>query len=189
MSKHDPRLVTLKCAEGLPNLRTRRAAEVVQRGMRLAQRREFRIVHYSIERNHVHMILEADDAAALANGMRSFTCRAARGLNRVWGRRGAVFPERFHDRPLRSLLQVRNALRYVLNNYLKHGHPQQRDGCAVLGDPFSSADCFTGWRELAPESDAGRPGTIVVPGRWKLSVGWRTRYPLISAAEAPGAAS
>ena len=160
---------------------------MIVRSIRLAQRRAFRVVHYSIQTDHLHMLVEADDAAALANGMRGFTCRVARGLNTLWARRGSVFPERFHDRVLRSLRQVRNALRYVLNNYLKHGHPQARDGFAVLADAFSSADCFDGWRELAPWSDAGRPGTSVVPGGWKLSVGWRQHYPLISATEVPGA--
>ena len=187
VTRHDPRLVTMKCAKELPSLRSPRGEQVIAGAIRSAQRDAFRIVEYSIQSNHLHFVLEADDARALANGMRSLTCRVARGLNRLWSRRGAVFPRRFHDRVLRSLRQVRNALRYVLNNYLKHEHvPTTVRGAAVV-DPYSSARWFDGWREGARAwggGDGRRPA--VVRGGWKLGVGWR-RYALISVREVPGA--
>ena len=175
----------MKCAKGLPSLRSPRGERVIVGAIRRAQRDAFRIVEYSIQSNHLHFVLEADDAGALASGMRSLTCRVARGLNKLWSRRGAVFPRRFHDRVLRSLRQVRNALRYVLNNYLKHGHvPATVRGAAVV-DPYSSARWFDGWRE-ARVLGAALGRSPVVPGGWKVGVGWRERYALISAREVPG---
>lgn len=150
-----------------------------------AHGRWFRIAHFSIQSNHIHLIVEAVDAEGLGDGMRAFTSRVARALNRRWARRGCVFPQRYHDVALRSLLQVRNALRYVLNNHLKHADLLcvQTENCEP--DRLSSADYFDGWAELDPKSPPGREGATVAAGGWKLSVGWMRHHPLISVAEPP----
>lgn len=176
---YEPRMVTMKRAAGLPSFRTREAVRVIAIAIADGQRASFRVVHFSVQSNHVHKIVEADDARALANGMAGLTCRAARGLNRLWQRRGSVFPERFHDVALRSLKQVRNALVHVLNNHRKHG-ATRRD----MTDGYSSAQYFDGWADRPPELDAGRPGAGVARGGWQLSVGWK-RYPLIRVEESP----
>jgi REP element-mobilizing transposase RayT len=186
VSRHDPRLVTMKCVLGLPSLRTRKAARVVTRCIAGAHGSRFRIVHYSIQSNHIHLIVEAVDEKGLGNGMRAFASRVALALNRLWSRSGRLFAKRYHDVVLRSLRQVRNALRYVLNNHLKHGVQLRRGDAWVRPDHFSSADYFDGWRELDPLRSAGHPGAMVARGGWKLSVGWLRRYPLISVAELPG---
>ena len=98
-----------------------------------------------------------------------------------------MFPRRFHDVALRSLRQVRNALRYVLNNHLKHGSPVLRDGAAVEPDPFSSARYFDGWVDRPAEVEAGRVGALLAAGGWKLRVGWKRHYRLIGVTEVPGA--
>src|ERR1044071_4606715 len=54
----------------------------------MLRRRDFGIVHISLERDHMHLIAEAHDATALGNGMRAFQSSAARRLNRTLGRRG-----------------------------------------------------------------------------------------------------
>ena len=84
------------------------------------ERGSFRVVHYSIQRNHVHMIVEAVDVRALACGMKSAGARFARAVNRVFGRAGRVLDGRFHHEVLRVPRQVRNALAYVLLNARKH---------------------------------------------------------------------
>lgn len=178
---YEPRLVTMKRAEGLPSFRTREAVRVIAIAIADGQRESFRVVHFSVQSNHVHMIVEADDARALASGMAGLTCRAARGLNRLWRRRGSVFPRRFHDAALGSLRQVRNALVYVLNNHRKHGEARGRDRTDGF---FSSAQYFDGWADRPPELDAGRPGACVARGGWRVSVGWK-RYRLIRVEESP----
>ena len=187
VSRHDPRLVTTKLARGLPRLRVPVTRLLIEDVLRKAQRDSFRIVAYTIQSDHLHLMVEADDGAAYSSGMRGLMRRLVHGLNRLWKRSGSLFPERFHDRVLRSLRQVRYALRYVLNNHLKHGHgPAVRDG-VVVGDPYSSARWFDGWREGAKVRGRGDGGpAVVVRGGWKLGVGWR-RYELISVREVPGA--
>ena len=189
VSQHDPRLVTLKCVAGLPNLRTRRSGRVIACSIADAHKRRFRVVHYSIQSNHIHLIVEAMDAASLTSGMRGLVSRIAKGLNKLWSRRGGVFATRFHDVVLRSLRQVRNALRYVLNNHLKHGARRGRPGEFVEPDRYSSAGYFDGWVDRGCDWPPDVPGATVASGGWKLSVGWMQHYPLIGVTEAPGAAA
>jgi hypothetical protein len=169
----------------------------------------FQVVHHSIQTNHLHLIVEASDRRALSSGMRALLVRIARALNRLWGRSGAVFADRFHERVLRSPRQVRNALVYVLQNLRKHGI------CLAGADPYSSAPEFDGWRATEPLGNgrcaparhdprglfAGAAGTassgptnfqraarvaIPSPKTWLLSLGWQ-RHGLIDPCETPRA--
>ena len=49
-------------------------------------------------------------------GMTGLSVRISRGMNKLWGREGSVFADRFHSRVLRSPTEVRVALRYVFSN-------------------------------------------------------------------------
>lgn len=79
-----------------------------------------RITHYSVQGNHMHFIVEAKDQAALSRAMQGLAVRFAKGLNRMMGRSGKVFADRFHAHILRSPREVRNAVRYVLENARRH---------------------------------------------------------------------
>ena len=81
----------------------------------------FRLVEYSVQNDHLHLIAEAEDQRCLSRGMQGLLIRIAKALNRLWERRGQVFRDRYHCRVLRTWWQVRNALRYVLNDALRHG--------------------------------------------------------------------
>jgi len=176
--------VTIKRARGLRRLRTLLAAPVILECIAGAQAAGFRITHYSIQNTHVHLLVEAEDNEGYSRAMRGFVGALARGLNRVWERRGCVFPERFHDRALRSVRAVRNAIKYVLNNYLKHGgEVGYSRGGRRMPDPYSSGRYFDGWHGFVAEE---APGSVVVKGCWKSSVGWKRHYPLISLGAAPG---
>lgn len=176
---HDARIplhVTLRLRDGLPSLRR----NWIHAGILGAldggrDRLGLRLNHFSIQSNHVHLILEAEDRRALSRGMKGIAVRMARALNRLWRRRGSVFSDRFHARALRTPSEVRSALVYVLQNARHHG-------LRLLGvDPFSSGRWFDGWRQ-------GRilaPGTPCVSARtWLLHEGWR-RHGLIGIEENP----
>jgi REP-associated tyrosine transposase len=186
VTKHDPRLVTIKLVEGLPWLREALEGRALMHCIRAAQRADFRIVHYSIQSDHVHLIVEADDKRALSRGMKGCNARIALTLNSLWRRRGKVFRERFHDVALKTLRQVHNALKYVLNNHFKHG--VQSNAYAAPHDPdvFSSARYFDGWRGRAPDLLPGADGAVVVRGGWKLSCGWKRHYRPIAIDAVPG---
>lgn len=201
-SKHDPLLVTLKLGRCLPFLRYRGAEVLIGNRIRAAQRPTFRIVHFSIQADHLHLIVEADSSEDLANGMKGLGGSIAKNLNKLWHRRGKVFPERYHCVVLESLRQVRNALKYVLNNHLKHAAEalsfkavgartstivRMASWLAHAGpDPFSSGRYFDGWKGRAPEVSAGSDDAPVVMGGWKLQVGWKRQYGAIGVDEVPG---
>src|SRR5205085_11981828 len=123
--------------------------------MRGTRREGFRIVECSVQDNHVHLIVEANDNDTLARGMKSFSVRANRLFNAAMGRgRGRVWGDRYHRRDLTNPREVRNALVYCLNSYRKH---QRIAGGAMRIDPCSSARWVEGWTAIRQHDDGPRP--------------------------------
>lgn len=190
-----PAHVTLRVRRDVPSLRTVSIVRELERSFRIGcVRKEFRLVHYSLQGNHAHLIVEATDRAALGRGMKSIGARVARAVNRVAGRKGPVLADRYHLRLLPTPKQVRNALRYVLLNARRHAAADRVTLTRnVRLDPASSAPWFDGWkrRRLPPEAAASvapRAARPVARARtWLLSIGWR-RHGLLDPADVPGLA-
>jgi REP element-mobilizing transposase RayT len=186
--------VTLRVQPGVPSLRSGRLVRAFRRSLAEAcERGEFRVVHYSLQRDHAHLLVEAHGRAALSRGMKSVAARLARAANRAFRRRGAVLDGRYHARVLRTPREVRRALAYVLLNARRHFAKRSGSApAAVRLDPASSARWFDGWRCLPGGSDgsAARAGPReVAPARtWMLRAGWR-RWGLVGPEETPGVAT
>lgn len=200
--EHDirhPVHVTVRMVRDVGNLR-RRDIYFALYGATIvtAKRTDFRIIHLSIQRDHLHLIVEADDAAALSTGMQGFSISAAKRINKALTagtgerRTGRVIGDRFHARPLTSPRAVRNALAYVMNNWRHHGEDRAAFARTWNVDPFSTGAVFTGWKELAGSSVLWRlpstyyPLLVWRPRTW-LMRSWDRFYPLISVREVPGA--
>jgi hypothetical protein len=143
---------------------------------------DFRLVHYSLQATHAHLLVEATDADALGRGMMAVGARIARALNGTFGRRGPVLAERFHSRLLRTPREVRNALAYVLLNARRHAR-RLCEGLRV--DPASSGRWFDGWRRMPVGDETLEPTPVARPHTWLLAIGWR-RHGLIDPDEIPG---
>jgi REP element-mobilizing transposase RayT len=185
-SRH-PCHVTFRVREDVPSLRTVRFVREFERSLRQIRRRPgCRVVHYSIQGNHVHMLVEAAGPDALGRGMKSVGARLARAANRVFRRRGPVLADRYHLRPLRTPREVRNALTYVLLNARRHGlGAGKRVGKVLRVDPASSGRWFEGWRRpIGPARDAP---TVAGAHTWLLRKGWR-RHGRIGLDEIPARA-
>jgi REP element-mobilizing transposase RayT len=177
---------SLRTMEGFAAVREARAST-----LRLAD--SFRIIHFTIQRNHIHLIVEAHDRKALSTGMQVFGISCAKQLNaaisarRGVRRRGTVFTDRYYARILKTPREVRNCLSYVLNNWRHHKVDAQHPWKI---DPYSSALAFDGWKER-PEGKRfaippGYEGSwIWLPRTWLMTTGWRRRG-LISIYEVPG---
>jgi hypothetical protein len=169
--------ITLDIVDGLPGLRSKRCRGVLCLALAdSARRAEFRIVHYSIQERHLHLIVEALNARWLSRGIQGLKIRIARRLNKKLGRSGPLFADRYHMRILRTPREVWFALRYVLCNAHKHG---ARDGWGELGglyDPLSSAVWFDGWeRGLSLRSLRARgtgPPPVAPARTWLMKEGW-----------------
>ena len=191
LSGRVPVHVTLRVVDGLGSLRKGPARRAIFRALAGGcERFGFRLVHFSIQSNHVHLLCEAQDARALSRGLQGLSIRIAKALNRKLDRRGRVFSDRYHARPLRTPREVRVALAYVLGN-ARHHQPTRASGWV---DPCSSAPFFKGWRqdaaivtdqhvveELCP--DGRLP--FVPPSTWLLATSWK-RHGLLDPDHAPG---
>ncbi len=125
--------VTLRMADHVWNLRSRRSLRVFERALiHGGDRLGVRVVQFSIQGNHAHLLVEADHTAALARGIQGLSIRIARGMNRLMGRKGRVLADRYHSHVLRTPTEVRRAAHYIRHNY-KHHH-----GEPITQDPFSS---------------------------------------------------
>ena len=178
----EPAHVTLKVVSGLPSLRRSDLAMEIGGGIRAATkhfgrtRPGFRVVEFSIQANHLHLVVEAGSTRTLARGVQGLGIRIARAVNRVLGRKGQVIADRYHARALSTPREVRNALVYVIQNW-RH-HEPEADGI----DSRSSGRWFTGWRGTPPAPKL--PSPVARPKTWLLRIGWR-RHGLIGAREAP----
>ena len=184
-----PLHVTLRLHRDVPSVRRGRAVRVIWRVITAAHRDDFRIVEFVVLPNHLHLIVEAENADVLARRMQGFCIRLARNLNAHLNREGTFFAERYHLHVLRTPTEVRNALRYVLSNLRHHcSGPLARD----WPDPYSSAVWFDGWAPRArfafgeprlKELRAHPPPTLPAT-RWLLTTGWR-RWGALEPDEAP----
>ena len=137
-----------RAREGVPRLRGREVFAAVRAALDASARANCRVVHYSVQGNHIHLVVESADKLALSRGMQGLAIRVARAVNRTADRTGRVFADHYFARELKTPAEVRRAVRYVLDNLLLH---------AVLRTPQTDA-CAA---------------SISAPRTWLLSVGWQ----------------
>jgi REP element-mobilizing transposase RayT len=174
-----PMHLTVRLTPGLRRLRRRRGYQMVRRAIGAANRFGGAwICEVSIQHNHIHLIAETTNQAALTKMMRSFGNSLAKSVNGDASRRGAVVGDRYHAVILRTPSQVKAALAYVLGNWRRHAEDLRLQGPRRLADRYSTGPCFTGWDTGPPSGQLPFPddGPLPVsPARsWLLRVGWRT---------------
>jgi hypothetical protein len=158
----------LRAREALPSFRSGRIFPFVQRSIAAAHKEAFRIVHFSVQMDHVHLVVEGDDQMALVRGVQGLAVRCAKAVNRAIRRRGKVWSSRYHARALRTPTETRRGLVYVLLNFRKH----LRAGPGI--DPRSSGPWFNGWRPKGPPPVVRPDASPTLPARtWLAKIGWR----------------
>ncbi|MGZ5967952.1 MAG: transposase [Polyangiales bacterium] len=173
MSVAHPHHVTVRMRRGTWNLRSQRCYRPLLEAFRRVRktRRGFRVTHFSVQGNHVHLIVEAGDRAAMSNGMRALLISVARRLNRVMRASGSRFQDRYHESILATASAVRRCLRYVLENHARHMAKIGKRAPAV--DPFSSAPWFDGYRrEVGIPRATGDP-PVSAARSLLLTTAWR----------------
>jgi hypothetical protein len=149
----------------------------VRDAIRASSRSAFRVLHFSVQTDHLHLIVEADRPRALLAGVRGLAIRCALAINRAASRSGPVWGHRYHSHVLSTPSEVRRAIAYVLLNFRKH----LRASPGI--DPRSSASAFDGWAG-APDRP-GFYGPVARPRTWLGAIGWRRAGGPITFDEAP----
>ena len=166
LSRHHAVHVTLRTVGSVPGMRRQRVVSAVEESFRQARIRfGMRVVHYSIQGNHLHLLVEAEDRESLARGMQGLAIRIAKTLNRLFARAGKVWADRYHAHVLKTRREAANALRYVLGNFARHARGWG-EGAKRFADACSSVR-FLG------EAEAGDGAPVAAPRTWLLRVGWR----------------
>jgi putative transposase len=181
--KVDPRYpvqVTIRATRGLPSLRSPRLFGALRRAIARASVDGFRVIHFSIQQDHGHFIVEGDEARRARGGMHGLAIRLALAVNRALGRKGQVVGDRYHARPLTTPRQMRTSMVYVLLNFRKH---LQAPACV---DPRSSGPHFSGWRYTLAVTDA--PPATAPSVTWMARFGWRRAGGSLRVEEHPASA-
>jgi REP element-mobilizing transposase RayT len=179
---HHPVHVTMRVrrAVGVPSLRREVVKNLLRAVLRETSSSTFHVPHHSMQDDHLHLMVEAMDAKALASGMSSLLIRFAKRLNALLRRTGSVWDGRYHRHDLVTPTEVAHCLVYVLQNGKKHGHAP-RD--ARWLDEYSSATEFNGWVDVTIDvARIERP-----PRTWLLRIGWRKARVAIASSSAPRA--
>jgi REP element-mobilizing transposase RayT len=178
--------VTLRVRDGLPSLQGPDFIREIRKSFAFASERgDFRMIHYSVQSDHVHLIVEASDQDALGRGMKAINARIARAVHRILDVCGRVLSGSYHAHLLKTPREVYRAIAYVLMNTRKHF--RQKHGRApqqVQLDPASSARWFEGFRRLLPADRNGRC-EVSWARSWLLRDGWR-KFGSIDPAFVPG---
>jgi REP element-mobilizing transposase RayT len=158
----EPLHVTMRVVRNVPSLRRQSFLSAVTKALRAVSGSFFQVVHFSLQTDHLHLIVEASDKARLSRGMAGLAIRVARAMNKLMRRKGSLWGDRYHARALRSPREVRNAFVYVLMNWRKH-----ESGARGL-DPCSSAFWFGGWKQgFRPRAPPGVE-VPVLPAQYPL---------------------
>jgi putative transposase len=174
--------VTLRAKTGLPSFRQQRVhkmlTEVIQAQRKRHYEKCFRLVDFTVQANHLHLIVEADTEKssvegykALRSGISGLVIAFARRLNMMLGRRGSVWADRYHRHDLKTPKETWNGLGYIFENFTHHGERTFGDGAL---DVYSSACVFAGWEEqrfVPHEQDLWR-WPVCAPKTWLRTRGY-----------------
>jgi len=167
----------MRAVRGVPSLRSHAVFSALKRSIGRATRARFRVIHFSVQADHLHFVIEADATSAFEHGMRGLAILTALAINRAAHRHGRVWEHRFHAHELRTPTEVRSAIAYVLLNFRKHLK-------AAPGiDPRSSGVWFADW--VASPDQRHLPRLVAAPQTWLGAVGWRRGGGPLSLDEAP----
>jgi REP element-mobilizing transposase RayT len=174
VSRHCALHITLRVAPHVPNLRSAVCRPLVEQALALwTERRGFRIVHFSIQSNHIHLIVEAPGGRpAVSRAMKGLKGSLSRKINALTGGEGSIWTERYHDEVLDNPRRARRAIAYVLGNGRRRRVRERWRRSPGRVDPCSSAEAFGGWRGSVTRVRI-RPPPVAPARTWLLNTGWK----------------
>lgn len=120
VTKHTSLHLTIKIERLKAGLRNKDVLKQLHDSIKKARKIGLRVIHYTLEFDHVHLLVEVDSNQQLAKGMQSFGISFSKGINKIKAQVGKVFKTRYHFRKLKSPNEIKNVIFYILGNSLKH---------------------------------------------------------------------
>ena len=120
IKKPTPLHLTIKVRENKADIQNKIVLKSLHRAIMRGRLKGLKIIHYTLEYNHVHILVEAKNNRVLHQGMQSFGITLSKAINRFKKAKGTVYKHRYHFRQISSLRDLRNVVKYILNNGVKH---------------------------------------------------------------------
>ena len=124
--------LTIKVRKNKAEIKNKSVLKLLKHAIQNARRQGLRVVHYSLEYDHVHLLIEAENNTILGKGMQSFGVTMAKGINRLKKLKGSVYKHRYHFRMISSVRQLKYVMNYIFTNGMKHKRSNS------IQDPFNS---------------------------------------------------
>jgi REP element-mobilizing transposase RayT len=137
--------VTIKSNKNIiPNLRSKVFYKEIRQGMKRARILGIRIIHFSVQRDHVHMLIEAENKKQLGESMRALSISLSKRFSFTLKKKVKALKNRYHLHILKSLQEIKNATNYILHNGQKHGITDVHDfySTAINFSDFRASDAF-----------------------------------------------
>ena len=141
LQRHNPRKefkaryplhITIRLKSGLPSLRRKKQFKLIKSAILKSREKGLKLIHFTVQSNHLHLLVESKNKQTLAKSMQSFCTSLAKKLNLSLKRRGQVFRDRYHVHILKTPREVVQALKYIFTNWAKHTKIKNRF------DPYST---------------------------------------------------
>jgi len=112
--------LTIKVKKIKAEIKNKAVLNLLKRAISNARKQGLIIIHYTLEYDHINLLIEADNNSTLAKGMQSLGVTLSKGINRLKKLKGAVYKHRYHFRQISSPSELKKVMSYIFNNGLKH---------------------------------------------------------------------
>lgn len=112
--------LTIKVKRIKAEMKNRTVLILLKRAILNARKQGLRIIHFSLEYDHVHLLVEAADNLVLGKGMQAFGVTLSKAINRLKKLNGEVYKHRYHFRKITSTRELKVVMNYIFSNGMKH---------------------------------------------------------------------
>ncbi|MBP9682556.1 MAG: transposase [Bacteriovorax sp.] len=124
--------LTIKVRSNKADIKSKKILKALHHAIKRARLKKLKVVHYTLEFNHLHLLIECESHQILHQGMQALGISLAKAINKIKLLKGSVYKHRYHFRRLATRRELKNALHYIFNNGKKHKRTR-----SIL-DPYNS---------------------------------------------------
>lgn len=106
--------------ENKADIQNKRILKALHHAIRKARAKTLKVVHYTLEYNHIHLLVEVESHVHLGKAMQAFGISLAKNINKAKAIKGSVYKHRYHLRKITTPAELKNVLHYIFSNGVKH---------------------------------------------------------------------